>query len=481
MEMLEHGMRARVGLAVIFVLLAVLFGGRSAAAQELRTPPPRIEAAEEVFSEGLEAFDAGDYGRAFRLFRVVIDQYPFNRKTTAAWLMSGKALYRNGAYERAAALLKTFVEKYPDSRYVAEAERTRRFALEALAEARRGVINLGIALPLDAQDAARTQALFNGIRLAVEEHNRTAGDAPLVRMVFRNTHNDRRQAAEQVRALAAEGVDVIIGPLYSDEAVAAAGAAERARVALVTPLATDEAVSAGRRYVFQANPTITRRGRMMARFAVNGLRIRDFGIIAELNDSVGERMAEGFQDEALRLGATVQYFELLPEARDWHRLPEVIGVDSLSEVGALYLPIPPDGVALADGVLSGLEHAGVTTRVLGGKTWHDLPITARASLFQVTYTNDFFVDHGRSEVQRFERRYRALSEAPPNRLAFTGYDVARFLLRERLAHPGDGFEKTLRQAPRYEGLGMRIHFNGSNVNEALFYHRYRDGKLQLLR
>ena len=481
MTMLDHGSCARIGFAVAFVLLAVLFGGRAAAAQELSAPPPRIAAAETVFAEGLEAFEAGDYGLAFRRFQAVIDQYPFNRKTTAAWLMAGKALYRNGAYERAAALLERFVEKYPESRYVPEAERIRRYALEALAESRRGLINLGIALPLDPEDAARTQALFNGIRLAVEEHNRSAGDAPLVRMVFRNTHNAPRQAAKQVRALADEGVDVILGPLYSEEAVVAAAAAERARVTLVTPLATDEAVSAGRRFVFQANPTITRRGQLMARFAVNGLRLRDFGIIAELNDSVGERMAEGFHDEALRLGATVQYYELLPETRDWYYLPDVIGVDSLTSVDALYLPIPPDDVALADGVLSGLESAGVTTRVLGGKTWHDLPITARAGLFRLTYSNDFFVDHSRREVQSFEHRYRTLTGASPGRLAFTGYDLTRFLIRERLAHPGDAFTEALREAPRYEGLGMRIHFNGNNVNEALFYHRYRDGKLELLR
>ncbi|QXD16457.1 ABC transporter substrate-binding protein [Rhodocaloribacter litoris] len=463
------------------LLIAGGLGGAHVQAQDLRAPVPRIEAAEEVFAEGLEAFEAGDYGLAFRRFQIVIDQYPLNRKTTAAWLMSGKALYRNGAHARAAALLETFIASYPSSRYVDEARRTRELALAAGTRRERPILNLGIALPMDGPDLARTQSMFNGIRMAVDEHNRTAGDQPLIRMIFRNTHNSRREAAAQVRALAEAGADVILGPLYSIEAEAAAEAAEQAGVVLVAPLATDESVSAGRRYVFQSNPTITMRGRLMARFAIRGLRLHRFGLIAELGDSVGERMAEGFQDEALHLGAEVPYFVLLEKTGDWYRLPETIGADSLKAVEALYLPIPDGGTALAEGVLGSLARSGTTARLLGGKTWHNLPIAARASPFQLTYTNDFFPDPANPEVQRFEERYRELTGTSPDRLAYTGYDVARYLIAHRTERPDRPFDEVLREAPAYEGLSIRIHFNGENVNQALFYHRYRDGRLQLLR
>lgn len=466
----------RGGSRAWVVLLLVLWVPAATAQPAI----PRIEAAEQGFADGLAAFEAGDYGLAFRRFRRVVEDYPLHRKTTAAGLMAGKALYRNGAYRRAADYLRRFAATYPTSRYVAEAERTRAYAEAALAAPPPVVHDLGILLPLGPEDVRRTQALFNGIRLAVDAHN--AGDGPRVRMVFRDTHNDPRRAADLVRALAREGVDVIVGPLYSDEAVAAAAAAEQAGVVLLTPLATDEAVSQGRRFVFQANPTLTLRGRLMARFAVNGLRLHSFGIFAELNDGVGERMAEGFEDEALRLGATVAFFELLPDPRTWSRLPETYGLDSLSSVEALYLPIPADNpVSVASAVLAGLERSGSGARVLGGKAWHDLPLAVQASTYETTYTNDFYVDPARPEVQRFERAYRALAGGPPNRLAYAGYDVTRFLLTPWLAHPGPGLADALRTAPRYDGLGQRIHFRGGNVNQALFYLRYRDGALRLLR
>jgi hypothetical protein len=41
--------------------------------------------------------------------------------------------------------------------------------------------------------------------------------------------------------------------------------------------------------------------------------------------------------------------------------------------------------------------------------------------------------------------------------------------------------EALRTPPRYNGLGIRIDFEpGTNVNRALFFHRYRDGAIELL-
>jgi hypothetical protein len=126
--------------------------------------------------------------------------------------------------------------------------------------------------------------------------------------------------------------------------------------------------------------------------------------------------------------------------------------------------------------------------VLGNSNWHDLSVKKEASAFTATYANDFNVQTGRPEVQTFIRRYRLLTGNTPDnlsvrgrRLAYTGYDIARFLL-SRLSpsapgpSPGD-----LQTATPYEGLGMRIHFQGGNVNRAMFFHRYRNNQIELLR
>ncbi|PSQ74474.1 MAG: hypothetical protein BRD34_00415, partial [Bacteroidetes bacterium QH_6_64_77] len=193
------------------------------------------------------------------------------------------------------------------------------------------------------------------------------------------------------------------------------------------PVATGESVSKGRDYVFQANPTISARGRVMARVAKNGLLIDRAGVIYESGNSYSARMAEGFEAEARRRGLEVPLTVPLQDPRDWSRLPALIeensldigqepgaakadsgAVDSLlAQAEALYLPVSGEGAAgRIQGALTGIQQVLPGTRVLGNAEWHDLPFTKAASDMQATYTNGFHVQTSRPAVQRFVRRYR---------------------------------------------------------------------------
>lgn len=494
----------RSHLAVLLILLVL--APSAAWAQEAEGDRvPYIEEAESVFEQGLEAFEGGDYGMAYRRFRLVTNTYPLNRMTTAAVLMAGKALYRQGEFERAEDVLSRFIQTYPTSSYVDEAEEVLDFTREqmVLEAERQDVVNLGIVLPLGADDAALAQALFNGIRLAVEAFNETNESGLAVRMVFRESGGNPARARAAVNDLAGE-VAVILGPLYSGEAAAAAEAAEAAGVVMVAPLATDDAVSEGKRYVFQANPTLTMRGRQMAQFALHNLRLRNFGVVAERSSTaISEKMAESFQEEAMRQGAEVAFFKLLPSARAWRRLGEVFEEsavgdsltaeatgDLLADVEAVYLPVSgADAAQNIQAALRELDRMGASVRVLGNAEWDGLPSKLLASRFSATYSNDFYVDEANPDVRDFVRRYEALTgtdvdvlEATPRRLAFTGYDLTHYLLA-LLAGTGQpqSLAEALHAAPPYQGLGIRLDFSEGNVNQALYFLRYRAGRLELLR
>ncbi len=440
--------------------------------------------AEAVFREGLELFEQGFYGSAFTRFERVHSDYSLNRKTTAAWLMAGKSLYRHGEYSRAVDILSHFIREFPASSYIADAERTRRFAIESMeAERRRGrLVQIGVALPMDGESATLTQSMFNGIRLAVEEHNSSGGGQMPVRLVFRDSGNRGEIAADAVEALVQQKVDVIVGPLYSEEARGAAGVAEVNGVPLIAPLATDEDVSLGRTYVFQANPTISMRGRLMARFAVRSLRLNEFGIVSDFANDYSERMAEAFEDELFRLGAEVAFVQLLPGPSSWFRLLDYVRPDTLVYARAVYLPITgSEAPALIRAALNEINRADIPLRILGNKEWQDVGAPQTASKFSATYTNDFYVDHSLAATQVFIERFRALSGEDPTLLSYSGYDVTRYILLQLTAHAGKPLYQAFRDAPPYQGLGMRFDFRGGNVNEAIYFHRYKDGAAELLR
>ncbi len=446
---------------------------------------PEMEDAERMFEDALEAFEQGEYALAGRLFGIVRSAYDLHRKTTAALLMEAKALYREGRFEEAVERTDLLESDFPSSGYVEAARRLREIAEDGLERDIPLPRDLGILLPLDGNDAPLAQALFTGVRIAVDEHNERHPDRP-VRMIFRNTGIDPARAAGAVEELAHLGVQAIIGPLYSSEAMASSGAAERTGVVLVAPLATDEGVSSGKRYVFQANPTIVMRGRLMARFAARSLRLDDFGVIAERDrDGISERMAQGFLEEAVLEGKTVRYDTLLVSQTAWGRLSETLPRDTMLSASAVYMPIVSgESVARIDAAMGSFESMRLSERirVLGNGDWRLAPNAMRASRYATTYADDFYVDGDDPAVQAFAARYRELSDAEPEgRLAITGYDVARFLLPLLADDSEEALADRVRTAPLREGLGTRIDFEGGNVNTAMFWFRYQDGMVRRLR
>ncbi len=555
---------------VLVLVLSLAIGGLATPghAQE-QGAIPKISNAELMFEQGLAAYERGEYETAYERFRLV-NEFELNRKTTAALVMSAKALVQLRRYREAVDRLNALLNRYPETTYRQEAK-----ALLERAEGRlqdgtqvRDTLRIGVMLPMSGARVSLSQALFNGIRLAVDEHNglrrrflRPPGLQPsadtfevydteevhgdslseaegattvaaptdtvrvdsmrviteqterpdwVAKMYFRRLGDRPASAGATVDSLVRrDQVDVILGPIGSAAARPAARRAEEAEVLLVAPVATDESVSKGRDYVFQANPTILTRGRVMARFAKNGILLDRAGIIYEESNTYSARMARGFQRAARRHDLEVPLAIPLQDSRDWSRLPTLIKDDStlietdsvrarrdsattdslVAVPEAYYLPVAGRGTTgKIQGALTGMREAFPGKRALGNAEWHNLPFADAASSVTATYTNGFFVPTGRPAVQRFVRRYRMLTGTTPDRLstdgrrlAYTGYDVARFLLSVLSPSPTQLDPETLRTAPTYEGLGVRIGFEGKNRNQALFIHRYRNNQIERLR
>ena len=543
-----------ISIALVLMLSLVATVGAQ------QTEIPENEDAELLFQEGVAAFEEDDYTEAYRRFRATVE-YPLHQKTTAALLMGGRALYRAGRYDDAISILETLLNRYPDTSYRSTANQIISYARDGRqsGQAAPDTLRIGLMLNLEGEEAARSQAFFNGVRLAIDGHNglsrryvlpaelnasasdvtvhdaadlfsderaeqdgATALTTPRDTIVvdslravteqvgspsriakmhvrqFRTGNADTGQPPERSLRAAVDSlvrtdqVDVIVGPFYSQQAQMAGAAAEQAGVVFVAPLATEPSVSAGRTYVFQANPSIEMRGRAMARYAAEGLLIRSTALIYEQGRGLSERMANGFREEARSIGMDIPFTYQVEGPRAWSGLSNSLRSDSTitssmrGAADAVYLPFSGRNAGgRIQEALVGLERLRLNLRVLGNAEWHDLGIDREASKFTATYTNDFYVDTTRPEVQDFVRNYGILTGTTPDdnspierRLSYTGHDVIDYLLN------GLGSSSTrirpdmLRSSSRYEGLGIRIDFSEGNINQGLFIHRYRDNRLE---
>lgn len=480
MGVIANTNRKRIAAVACLLAVAITFAG--AARAQLRVGIPSLHAADSLLVVGVEHFESGNYSLARSAFDGVLRDFRDNTATTTAVMLAAKSAYRQRLFEDVLTYLNGFASSYPSSGYVSEARFLSDLSVRAIKYSGTDSRTIGVILSLNEEERIQTQEMFNGIRLAVDYYNQNSSDRS-VRMIYRDSDGGPPAVRKAVRELARQDVDLIIGTLFSEDAIAAANEAERQRVVFIAPLATDERVSSAKEYAFQANPSMSVRGAAMARFAVNGLRMDSLGVILALDDrKISERLADGFIQEASRLGADIGFILILQDESPLFQLAVQLPPDTLKGIDAVYIPLASrDPVSLAGAIFSNLDRISKDVRVLGNSAWHNLPQLSHASAYTTTYGNDYLVHIESADYQVFREKFKILSGTEPGRLGVTGYDVTTYMLNALSSGSMGSLADVIRRQRPFEGLGMRIHFNGMNVNQSLYYHRYRDNILSLIR
>ncbi|HEX9614595.1 MAG TPA: ABC transporter substrate-binding protein, partial [Bacteroidota bacterium] len=363
---------------------------------------------ERVFVVGMKQFQQGAFDSAAASFLRCLTEFPFNHRTTGAYIMGGKSYYRLGNFRESVRLLKNFTDLYPESTYLPDAHYTlglnffrmlryddaaeefaaaHRLTQDRLIQARAeklldnlatnyltvaemqllmdndlpetlrvlmsvrlaermyrsgdiktaqdlllpvtqlppgvayvdqavellrlvqggGVLKIGVVLPLmlkSAQPSVRELGteLYDGMKFAAEEYNQRY--LPKVSLEVRDSERDPSISARTISELCSDdAVVAIMGPVFSNEAFAAAGIANARGVPLLTPTATANGIASIGPYVFQLNPDMDARGRGIARFAFER-GDRRFAVLSPI-EQIPKSMADAFVDEIARLGGEV--------------------------------------------------------------------------------------------------------------------------------------------------------------------------------
>jgi len=228
-------------------------------------------------------------------------------------LALSKRYITRGNIGTARALLEQTVEEHWQHPYIGELR-------SLLEDIDKGIsMKIGVVLPLmiDQPDEPLRilgREMLQGIQFAVDEHNEQS-DIKLY-LDVRDSRRLPSVSARQVQDLVRDPeIVAIIGPVFSDEAFAAAGVANMVGVPLITPTATANYIADIGRYIFQSNPDYRNRGRAMARYAVEHLGFSTLAVLAPV-DSHGQDIASGFIEEVNTLdGAYVAVSE-------WYRTGE---------------------------------------------------------------------------------------------------------------------------------------------------------------
>ncbi|HMS33296.1 MAG TPA: ABC transporter substrate-binding protein [Ignavibacteria bacterium] len=164
-------------------------------------------------------------------------------------------------------------------------------------------MKIGVALPMmkssqNEDDKILAQQMLTGINKALQEFN-NANPANKIEII---TEDTKRDQAEVLRIFDKLGSDdkviAILGPVFSSELVNNAGAALFHKIPIITPTSTQSFLAEKNPYLFQLNPTYDIRGRIMADFACEELRMKNFVIFSE--EAYGNNFAQSFTDQVIK-------------------------------------------------------------------------------------------------------------------------------------------------------------------------------------
>ncbi|MCX5892229.1 MAG: penicillin-binding protein activator [Deltaproteobacteria bacterium] len=386
-------------------------------------------------------------------------------------LRLAKVSQESGQPEEAQKWFRILQERYPNSSEAAAAKRQ---------PGGGGKITLGCLLPLSGEMSNVGFRVQRGMELAARQ-------AP-VKLVFKDTLNDPGSAAQAVQELAQDPqVLAIMGPLTSNVAQAAAGAAQSAGLPLLSLSQKADITQTGN-LIFQAFLTPRQQVRALVRGAM-GLAIQRYAILYP-DSAYGRTFLQIYQEELAAAGLELAAQELYTSgAQDFSPVLATLKGDLQAQAaatpGTVALLIPDDAavVAAVAGQLSTISQGGI--QIMGTNLLHNPRVAPEqlAALQGVVFPDAFFPGDPKPAVQEFVTAYRQQYGENPDYLATQGYALVR--LMGQLAQSGELDRAALPQklqalkgtpeVPWFKG------FNAQREEEAAVYLlTIKDNQVQML-
>ncbi|MDQ7850113.1 MAG: ABC transporter substrate-binding protein [Armatimonadota bacterium] len=282
-------------------------------------------------------------------------------------------------------------------------------------------LTLGVIVP-PAEGTRGAAAFLEGAELAAGQINADGGVRGRPLVLLRLEERAIESAPQLVAALAARGAVAVLGPLGDASAVAAAPAAERHRLVLITPGAAVP-LPYGGHYVFRTALPAHSQAQAVAAHLVDRLGARRIAVVHDSN-AYGTMVALAFEQAVRARGAVVTGCRLFRQGeRDFTR--HLRGALAEGAQAIFLAAYPPEGAlflrqarAAAPGLPVGAGGALYTedTSTWAGTVANDLYVPA-----------GFLPDVPLPLVRSFVAAYRERYGRTPEQIAAQAYDAVRVL------------------------------------------------------
>jgi len=396
-------------------------------------------------------------------------------------LQQGKYFIRNGDSYNAENTFEELINSYPESDEYSEAQKLMNYSYSPVSTN----IVIGVMLPLETNSLGEYTSqpaieILEGIKFAVYEFNKDRIEK--IGLLIRDTKKDIEEI-EKIRDefVSLNSLVAILGPIFSNEVRTTLEEFDDYDIPIISPTATDDDLTSISHNFFQANPSFSVRGRLMAQYLFYSENRRVLSVMNSF-DGYSPILAASFISEFEELGGKVVKRESYKNDYTDFSIPvSKIYADSLILEG-IYIPLSNNLVTPF--IFSELSNYPIKIQLYGNQDWFTAKgfETASAVSNNLTFTSDYFVDYNSETFKDFSDQFGSVTGKDVNRNVLYGYDAAKYLLTAiRNSEPGRrNLVDKMISGMISSGLHNNISFDARRINKFLNIVRYNAGVFELV-
>ena len=333
---------------------------------------------------------------------------------------------------------------------------------------------------VDTYNSQSAAEILEGIKFAVDEFNKLRNDK--IGLLIRDTKRDVNQIKNIKEEFASlNSLIAIIGPIFSSEVRAALKEFDDYDIPIISPTATDDDLTSISHNFFQANPSFSVRGKVMAQYVFYVENKRTVSVLNSI-DGYSPILAASFISEFENLGGRILRKETFKnDYTDFSGPISKIYTDSLLVEG-IYIPLSDNSIAPY--IFSELIKYGIKIPLYGNQDWFTAKgfETAPEISNNLVFESDNFVDFNAEAYKNFSEQFISITGKDVNRNVLYGYDAAKFVLTAyRNIEPGrKNLVNKMTSGMVSTGLRNNISFDERRVNKFLNIVRYKNGVFELV-
>jgi branched-chain amino acid transport system substrate-binding protein len=300
-----------------------------------------------------------------------------------------------------------------------------------------------------------------GVLMAIDEVNKAGGIKG--KKIQLKHYDDQGQAAEAVttmtKLITQDKVSLVIGEVASSRSIAAGAIAQQYKIPMVSPSSTNPKVTQVGDYVFRVCFIDPFQGAVMARFAINNLKLKRAAVFRDIKADYSVGLANFFLEEYKKMGGEV-VADVSYASGDMDFKSQLTSIKGKNP-DVLFVPGYYTEVGL---VARQARELGLKAVLLGGDGWDSEKLTeiGGEAIVGGYYSNHYSHEDKSPVVQNFVAQFKARYGDVPSGLAAQGYDAAMVAFDAMKRSP-DLSPKSLRdalaQTKNFQGVTGMITIN----------------------